>query len=65
MLSSKMMENQSLMLIVGKSGTAEIAIKDNGEENVIIKFIEATEKKPEPASKAKGDSKEDTSFLDD
>ena len=53
-------------LIVGKSGTAEIAIKDNGEENVIIKFIEAAEKQAEPAPKAKANSKaEDTSFLDD
>lgn len=50
-------------LCIGHSATAEIAIKDNGKDNVIIKFLEATEKKAAPAPKAA--SKDDTSFLDD
>lgn len=55
-------------LCTGHSGTAEIAIKPDGKENVIVKFIEATENKSEPAprppQKAESSS-EDTSFLDD
>ena len=53
-------------LCTGHSATAELAIKNNGKENIIIKFIEAAEKQAEPAPKAKANSKaDDTSFLDD
>ena len=52
-------------LCTGHSATAELAIKSNGKENIIIKFIEASEKQAAPASpppqKAESTS-EDTSF---
>tara|TARA_R100001126_G_C4751829_1_gene113427 strand:+ start:81 stop:581 length:501 start_codon:yes stop_codon:yes gene_type:complete len=55
-------------LCTGHSATAELAIKNNGKENIIIKFIEAADKHAAPASpppqKAESSS-EDTSFLDD